>query len=70
MPQWKGVQKTIITLNKESYGEGGECKAQRIKKAKKEKKVFLKNKTKQKKPKDMMAETHRLSPNPTCHLES
>lgn len=50
MPQWKGVQKTIITLNKESYGEGKSAKHRELRKLKKKKKkVFLKNKnTKQK----------------------
>lgn len=66
------MQKTIITLNKESYGEGKSAKHRELRKLKKKKNFFfLKNKTKQKKnPKDMMAETHRLSPNPTCCLES
>lgn len=50
-------------------GRGKSAKNREFRKLKK--KVFFKKKKITKKhPSDMMAETHRLSPNPTCHLES
>lgn len=40
------MQKTIITLNKESYGEGKSAKHRELRKLEKKKKVFLKKQNK------------------------